>query len=541
MGEGATMPESQSESVDRTHAEERVLVLAPTERDAGLSRAILAEAGVNAVACQDLEHLCREMAAGCGAAVLTGEAILRDHRSCLADVVRGQPPWSDLPLIVLTGGGADSPAAAVALETLGNVTLLDRPVRVSTLISIVRSALRARRKQYQVRDYLIERARVAEVLRDADRRKDEFLAMLGHELRNPLAPVQNAVQILRTQGVNGPVAVRAVEMMGRQVTHLVRLVDDLLDVSRVSRGKVELRKELIDVVAVAARSAEAMRGFLTERGHRLETMFPSNGIMMEADPARLDQVITNLLTNAGKYTPPGGRVRLAVAREGPEAVIRVSDTGIGIRPEMMPRLFDLFTQSDRVPGRVSEGPGLGLALVRLLVEMHGGTVTGASEGPGRGSEFIVRLPLMPVEGPVEHRPSIPSENGGPVVRPLRVLVCDDNTDAAESLATLLQLKGDQVRVCFDGASALEAASSFTPDVVLLDIGLPNGMDGYEVARRLKADGARTARLVALTGYGREEDRRRSVEVGFQAHLVKPVEPGVLTSLLDQFRGAETDK
>jgi len=529
------MPESQFEHSARTPAEERVLVLAPTERDGGLSRIILAEAGVGVMVCQDLEHLCREMAAGCGAAVLTGEAILRDHRSCLADVVRGQPPWSDLPLIVLTGGGADSPAAAVALETLGNVTLLDRPVRVSTLISIVRSALRARRKQYQVRDYLLERARIAEVLRDADRRKDEFLAMLGHELRNPLAPVQNAVQILRYQGVNGPVAGRAVEMMGRQVTHLVRLVDDLLDVSRVSRGKVELRKEPTDLAAIAARSVEAMRAFLTERGHRVETAFPAVALVLDADPARLEQVITNLLTNAGKYTPPGGRVRLMVGQEGTDAVVRVSDTGIGIRPDVIPRLFELFTQSDRVPGRVSEGLGLGLALVKLLVEMHGGTVIAVSEGPGRGSEFIVRLPLTAIHPHIEPPVRSPTENGSRIVKQLRVLVCDDNTDAAESLATLLQLKGDQVRVCFDGASALEEANSFTPDVVLLDIGLPNGMDGYEVARRLKADGARISHLVALTGYGREEDRRKSVEAGFQAHLVKPVEPDILTQLLDRFR------
>jgi signal transduction histidine kinase/CheY-like chemotaxis protein len=525
------MAEASRGRIDEPPTEDRVLVLAPTERDAELSRSILAEAAITAVVSPNLEILCREMAAGCGAAVLTGEAVLRDHRGRLAEVVRAQPAWSDLPLIVLTGGGADSPAAAVALETLGNVTLLDRPVHVSTLVSTVRSALRARRKQYQVRDHLVERARVAEMLRDADRRKDEFLAMLGHELRNPLAPVQNAVQILRTPGIEASLAMGAVEMVERQVAHLARLVDDLLDVSRVSRGKVELRKELVDLGAVAIRSAEAMRAFLTERGHRLETALPPETLPLDADPARLEQVITNLLANAGKYTAPGGQIRLTVSREGNEGIVRVADNGIGIRPEALASLFELFVQADRVPGRVSEGLGLGLALVKLLVEMHGGRVMAASDGPGRGSEFTVRLPLAfaPAGRPTTRRDS--AETARPAPRSLRVLVCDDNEDAADSLGTLLRLRGHQVNVCYNGPEALAAAEPFQPDVVLLDIGLPGGMDGYEVARRLQSDGARTATLVALTGFGQEDDRRRSSEAGFQAHLVKPVEPRVLEDLL----------
>jgi CheY-like chemotaxis protein/two-component sensor histidine kinase len=299
----------------------------------------------------------------------------------------------------------------------------------------------------------------------------------------------------------------------------------------VSRGKVELRKETVDAAAVAARAADAVRPFLAERGHRLELEWPPDPLPVLADPARLEQVVTNLLTNAGKYTPSGGRVRLAVGREGQEAVVRVSDTGIGIRPEVMPRLFDLFMQSDRVPGRVSEGLGLGLALVKLLVELHGGTVTAASGGPGRGSEFTVRLPLAVGQAPPRPAdPTNPFARTAP--RPLRVLVCDDNEDAAESLATLLELRGHQVRVCHDGPAALEAAPAFGPDVVVLDIGLPNGMDGYEVARRLRSDGQASAFLVALTGYGQEDDRRRSGEAGFDAHLTKPVEPKVLAELLD---------
>jgi signal transduction histidine kinase len=474
--------------------------------------------------------LCRELTAGAGAAVLTGEAVLADADGCVGKVVRGQPPWSDLPLVVLTDGGADSPVAALALETLGNVTLLDRPVRVSTLISTVQSALRSRRKQYEVRDHLAERARVAEVLHEADRRKDEFLAMLGHELRNPLTPVQNAVHILRIPGVSAASAERARAMIERQVAHLVRLVDDLLDVSRITRGKVELRKETVDAAAVAARSADVVRPFLGQRGHRLEVDWPPEALPVVADPARLEQVVTNLLTNAGKYTPPSGRVRLAVGREGADVVIRVSDNGIGIRPEVMPRLFEWFMQSDRVPGRVSEGLGLGLALVKLLVELHGGTVSAASAGPGLGSEFTIRLPLAPAEPP--SRPASAADvPARPAARPLRVLVCDDNEDAAESLATLLELQGHEVCVCHDGPAALSAAPVFAPDAVVLDIGLPNGMDGYEVARRLRSEGLVSAFLVALTGYGQEDDRRRSREAGFDRHLTKPADPAEVAKLL----------
>ena len=510
--------------------EHRVLVLAPTERDAALSVAVLAGAGVTAVVCTTLDSLCRGLEAGAGAAILTEEAILSDRRGRIAHAVRDQPPWSDLPLIVLMRDGTDSHAAALALETLGNVTLLDRPVRVATLVSAVRAALRSRRKQYEVRDYLAERARVATELREADERKNEFIAMLAHELRNPLAPVRNALAVFRHRADGDPDAIRLGAMMERQVSHLVRLVDDLLDVSRVTRGKVELRRESVELTAVVARAAEGARGSLAERRHSLEVELPGP-VWVEADPDRIEQVVDNLLSNAGKYTEPGGRVRLSVRREGSEAVIRVRDNGIGLRPESIPRLFDLFMQSDRLPGRVSEGLGLGLALVKMLVEMHGGTVMATSPGPGKGSAFTVRLPAVAAP---DAAPAPPAEAGGAADNSrLRVLVCDDNEDGADSMATLLDLLGYQVRVCHDGPAALDAARDFDPDVCLLDIGLPKGMDGYEVARRLRAGGHATTFLAALTGYGQEEDRRRSADAGFQAHLVKPVDPKTLTELLDR--------
>jgi signal transduction histidine kinase/CheY-like chemotaxis protein len=514
--------------------EHRVLVLAPTERDAALSLSLLEGAGVTAVACPNLDTLCRGLEAGAGAAVLTEEAILADRTNCLATAVHNQPPWSDLPLIVLMGGGTDSHAAGLAMETLGNVTLLDRPVRVATLVCAVRAALRSRRKQYEVRDYLAERARIAAELRDADARKNEFIAMLAHELRNPLAPVRNALAVFRTRS-DDPDADRLGAMMERQVSHLVRLVDDLLDVSRVTRGKVELRCERVDLAAVAARAAEGARGFLAERQHRLEVELPPAPVWIEADADRIEQVVDNLLSNAGKYTEPGGWVRLSVRGDGRDAVVRVRDNGIGLRQEAIPRLFDLFMQSDRLPGRVSEGLGLGLGLVKMLVEMHGGTVSASSPGPGKGSEFTVRLPAAAAPASVEDAPEPdPPADEPRAAHALRVLVCDDNEDGAESMATLLGLLGYQVRVCHDGPAALAAAREFDPDVCLLDIGLPKGMDGYEVARRLRRDSRAGLFLAALTGYGQDEDRRRSAEAGFQAHLVKPVDPKTLSELL---RGA----
>ncbi len=319
-------------------------------------------------------------------------------------------------------------------------------------------------------------------------------------------------------------------MMDRQITHVVRLVDDLLDVSRISRGKIELCKELLELTDVVQRTVQTMRSFLDERQQQLDMTLCDEALNLEADPARLEQIVSNLLTNAAKYTPPGGRIELRVQREGTQAVLHVKDNGIGIRPEMLPRIFDMFQQADRLPGRVSEGLGLGLCLVRSLVELHGGTVAAFSEEPNRGSEFVVRLPALTgtrkVVAPME--PAAPSQ-AGPT---LRILVVDDNVDGARSLAKLLRLDGHQVDVAHDGPAALQMTPTLRPDVILLDIGLPKGMDGYEVARHLRQQPEmKTSMLIALTGFGQDEDRRRSSAAGFQAHLVKPMDPKMLRELL----------
>jgi signal transduction histidine kinase len=380
-----------------------------------------------------------------------------------------------------------------------------------------------------------ELARLNAEIREADRRKDEFLAMLGHELRNPLAPMLYALHILGL-GADNPTAVNeARSVLERQVRHMARLVDDLLDVSRISRGKIELRKARVELGAVITRAVEAVRPLLGSRNHRLEVTPPDGPVWLDGDATRLEQVVVNLLTNAAKYTPPGGEVRLSAGREDGEVVLRVTDNGSGIPADMLEKIFELFTQVDRTLSSESQwGMGIGLALVRRLVELHGGTVRAFSEGAGRGSEFVVRLPAAAAD------PRPPAANGvgqpaagpeGQLAGGLRVLVVDDNEDAAESLAAMLRRQGFDAHQAHDGPAALEAAAAQKPDVVLLDLGLP-GMDGYQVAARLRdRPELKGTRLVAVTGYGQEQDRSRSLAEGFDDHLVKPVEPQTLLRVL----------
>jgi PAS domain S-box-containing protein len=377
---------------------------------------------------------------------------------------------------------------------------------------------------------ITDRLRAEEALREADRRKDEFLAMLAHELRNPLAAIRNALHVM-TQPAADAAAVGGGRLMAeRQVRHMARLLDDLLDVSRISRGRIELRKEAVDVAAVLRRAVEAVRPLIEQHGHELTVALPPEPMQVQADPARLEQVVTNLLHNAAKYTEPGGRIWLTAHREGGRVVLRVRDTGIGIAPDMLPRIFDLFVRAERPPDLSAGGVGIGLTLVRKLVELHGGAVEAASAGPGLGSEFVVRLPADGGRPPPEE--AKPERRDPTVLLPSRrVLVVDDNHDAADSLALLLRLAGQEVRVAYDGPSALAAAREFAPALVLLDIGMP-GMDGYEVARRLRQlPGQERVLLAALTGWGQEEDRRRSLEAGFDRHLVKPLEPEELQEVL----------
>jgi PAS domain S-box-containing protein len=374
-----------------------------------------------------------------------------------------------------------------------------------------------------------EQRRQAELWLETDRRKNDFLAVLAHELRNPLAPIRNALQFMRLKGPVDPDLVRARDMIERQTQQLTNLVDDLLDVTRISRGKVRLKKEIHDITTIINHAVETSRPLIEARKHTLTIAHAPQPMQVEADPARLAQILCNLLNNAAKYTAEGGQIFLTVQREGNEAVVRIEDTGIGIPADMLAWVFELFTQVDHSLARSQGGLGIGLTLVRSLVEMHGGSVEAHSDGPGRGSEFVVRLPIL-AENPADNPPAAPPASGAPSTR-RRVLVVDDNRDAAESLTLLLQLLGHEVRTAFDGETALATAQAWDPEIALLDIGLP-GMDGYEVARRLRGGLLRQpCLLVALTGYGREEHRQRSLNAGFDLHFVKPVDSSALRDLL----------
>jgi signal transduction histidine kinase/DNA-binding response OmpR family regulator len=367
----------------------------------------------------------------------------------------------------------------------------------------------------------LDNAKLYKDVQQADRQKNEFLSMLAHELRNPLAPIRNAVEVLRRHGSNQTGLAWARDVIDRQVGHMVRLVDDLLDISRITRGKIRLRMETVNVATFVAHAVEASRPVIEARRHRLSVSLPNEPLWVRGDSARLAQVLTNLLNNAAKYTPEGGNIWLTASTEADSAVISIRDTGVGIPAEMLGTVFDLFTQVDRSLERSEGGLGIGLTLVKRLVEMHSGSVEALSEGPGRGSEFVVRLSLAPIEGP-DLLPSGGIETLAPSHSQTRILVVDDNIDGADSLAVLLRLGGHEVSLAHDGPTALDIAQAFHPEIVLLDIGLP-GMDGYQVAKRLRSGPAtREAILVAVTGYGRDEDRQRSQEAGFDHHLVKPV-------------------
>jgi signal transduction histidine kinase/DNA-binding response OmpR family regulator len=383
----------------------------------------------------------------------------------------------------------------------------------------------------------LENSRLYRDVQHADRQKNEFLSMLAHELRNPLAPIRSAVEVLRLRAQNQPEIAWAQDVIGRQVTHLVRLVDDLLDISRITRGKIRLEMQPVDVGTVLAAAVETSMPLIEASNHHLTVEVSPEPLLVQGDTARLAQVLSNLLNNAAKYTPSGGSIRVSVDREGDQAVFKVRDTGIGIPPEMIGKVFDLFEQVDCSIDRSQGGLGIGLTLVNRLVELHGGTVQAASEGPGKGAEFTVRLPLVAAastQQPEQARSGdLPLEGAGKTSpsHSLRVLVVDDNVDAADTLADLLRLSGHDVRLAYDGRSAVEAALTFRPTAIVLDLGLP-GLNGYEVARHLRDQPAtRDAMLIAVSGYGQEEDRRRSTSAGFHKHYVKPLDFQILLSTL----------
>jgi signal transduction histidine kinase/CheY-like chemotaxis protein len=497
--------------------ERRLLVLAPVGKDGTLIESMLRADGVACQRCADMGYFVREMEGGAGALLIT-EEVVAEHDRWLREVISRQPPWSDLPILLLTRPGADSAIVMLALESLGNVTLIERPVRIGALASAVRSALRARERQYQTRAHLEERDR-------ANQRKDEFLATLAHELRNPLAPIRNSLALLRFG--NGDTGM-ACDVMDRQVSHMVRLVDDLLEVSRLTRGKLDLRRETVDLSEIISTAVETSRPLIDAAGHTLAVSLPAECVLLDADPMRLAQVFSNLLNNAAKYTDPGGRISIAVECGPHVASVSIADNGVGIPADALDLIFDMFSQADASDRRAQSGLGIGLTIVRGLVEMHGGEVIAESGGAGRGSRFTVKLPRTARDR--EPRAAAARE-AGPARSLIRVMIVDDNVDSADTMGAIMKLLGAEVCVVHSGEAALEAFPAFRPRVVFLDIGMP-GMNGYEVAHRLRErPDAQRAILVALTGWGQDKDRRMTADAGFDQHLVKPAEFGALRDVL----------
>jgi signal transduction histidine kinase/DNA-binding response OmpR family regulator len=384
-----------------------------------------------------------------------------------------------------------------------------------------------------LRNEIVERRQAELRLQESNQRKDEFLAMLSHELRNPLAPIRNAVEVIRRLAPPDPKLAWATDVTDRQVAHLTRLVEELLDVARISQGKIALQMEAVDLQAVLAHSVETARPFLEARGHRLVQQLPAHPVWLRGDFARLSQVVANLLNNAAKYTPEGGTIQLLLGAHDGQALITVRDNGIGIEPELLPNVFELFEQGKRSLDRSQGGLGVGLTLVQRLVELHNGRVEARSAGPGQGSEFAVVLPCLSEVQPSD--PAQPAETQHGASAGCRVLVVDDNLDAADTVGMFLRIEGHVVQTAADGEEALACAAAFHPDVVILDIGLPR-LDGYEVARRLRQGAAGSAALlIALTGYGQKGDQDQARAAGFDLHLVKPADPRQLAETIAQWR------
>jgi signal transduction histidine kinase/CheY-like chemotaxis protein len=526
--------------------DEIVLVLAPTGRDMHLTCALLRDrGGVQCEPSSDANDLCRNIRRGAGCCVIAEEALdAPSSVNRLIDTLATQLPWSDLPVLVLARGHEMSSTGPLStLRQRTNVTVLDRPVQIVTLLTAVQSALRARRRQYEVRDLLAE-------TRAAIRQRDQFLAMLGHELRNPLGAINNAMGVLDAASPpDGELEVEHRDIIRRQTDHLARLVDDLLDVSRITSGKIALQKRNVDLCELVRTVVRGIDGPIRAQRHELRLNLDPCPVWIDGDPVRLEQIISNLLTNAVKYTPPGGRIDIDVHGQDATAVLCVRDNGIGILPELLPRVFDLFTQSERTLDRAQGGLGVGLTLVRALVEMHGGTVQVESDGPGKGCVFTIRVPRVSApeqtQRPAAASPKLPVHAAIEEEGPRRkILLVEDQPDARRALQRLLQLWGHTVEAAEDGVIGLERAQQFQPEVAFIDVGLP-GLDGYELARQIRRRLGNGLRLVALTGYGQPEDRERAYSAGFDLHLVKPVDRVQLArALLDAVAawvsgGAET--
>ncbi len=495
--------------------ENRILIYAPIGKDARLVSQLLGRAGLACFVCAHTADIIDELGKGVGALFIVDEALTPEFLKSLMQFLEHQQTWSDLPILVLSKQGMNSSAMRNIYSKLGNATLLERPVQSVTLISATQSALRARKRQYE--------------MREVDRRKDEFLAMLAHELRNPLAPVSAASDLLKLGNLDRERIRQTSEVISRQVKHMTGLIDDLLDVSRVSRGLVTLDQTTLDARQIVTSAVEQVRPLIDSRRHRLTVQTSPESAYIQGDQKRLIQVITNLLNNAAKYTPAGGNIILTMDVDSEHVVFSVSDNGIGMAQKMISRVFEMFEQAERTSDRSEGGLGIGLAIVKSLVELHRGTVTAQSAGAEKGSTFTIMLPRITRldEAALHDQPDMLTQQ----TTGRRVLVVDDNVDAACMLAMFLESAGHEVMVEHNARNALVRARAEVPDVCLLDIGLPD-MDGNDLARQLRAQTeTATSVLIAITGYGQEFDRKKTAAAGFNHHFVKPVDMEQLLGLL----------
>ncbi|MET0625482.1 MAG: ATP-binding protein [Pyrinomonadaceae bacterium] len=535
----------------------RVLLLTPTGRDADLTGRYLSAAGIPVEVCAVMEELCEKWREGAGAALIAEEALSPENRRLLLDTLGEQPAWSDFPLVVLTGGGEATAGDAGVLKSLGdvaNVTLVERPTRVITVLSALRSALRARRRQYEVRAHLaaellarkererlLEEAVAARAEAEAvNRAKDVFLATLSHELRTPLTAILGWARVLRDRAMDAESARHGLDVIERNAEAQHQLIRDLLDVSRIISGKLQLKPRQVGLAPIVEAALDSVRQAADAKAIRLGAEYDDEADLVTGDPDRLQQVIWNLLSNAIKFTPKGGAVGVRVERDGSDVRVKVSDTGQGIAPEFLPHVFERFRQQDGSTTREHGGLGLGLAIVRHLIEQHGGSVSAESEGERLGSTFTFNLPIAAVKAPPDARGSgglpalqTPAGEGPATLDGVRVLVVDDQPDARELLAVVLGRAGAEVSTAASASEALELIQLEEVDVLVSDIGMP-AVDGYALISRVRdmpASGARRTPSIALTAYASEDDRRRALAAGFDAHISKPVEPTELVSVI----------
>lgn len=497
--------------------EQRVLICAPIGKDAQLAHEVFRNAGFNCHICNTLSELVIELHEGVGV-ILTVEEVLPPGTSApLVQYLAAQPTWSDLPILVLTKCGGNSPWIKGAYERFGNLTLLERPVRAPTLVSAARSALRARLRQYEIRL--------------SDQRKDEFLAMLAHELRNPLAPISAAAQLLELISSDADKVKHTSDIIARQVGHMTNLIDDLLDVARVTRGLITLDKEPLDIRHILSEAVEQVNPQISARRQHLALHLSPGPATVLGDRKRLVQVVANLLNNSSKYTPEEGNITVHLKVTSNQIKLDISDDGIGMAPETVSRVFDLFAQAERTSDRSLGGLGLGLALVKSLIVSHGGRVNALSNGLGGGSTFTVSLPRRMDESPLPSDGMLQDGEAEVSFQPLRLMLVDDNKDGADALAMLLEARGHDVFVEYAAYEAVERARRTSPQICILDIGLPD-MDGNELAIRLRAmPETSCALLIAVTGYSQEQDRVKSLAAGFDYHFVKPVDVAKLLAVL----------